>query len=74
MEAEMLGQIIFYGFVCCHFIVVIIVAIDFDDDVDIAVTFTSFQESFWNRWGIPGIGYLQRGKNRPKLLYIKDSR
>jgi len=25
-------------------------------------------------WGIPGIGYLQRGKNRPKLLYIKDSR
>ena len=46
MEAEMLGQIIVYVFVCCHFIVVIIVAIDFDDDVDIAVTFTSFQESF----------------------------
>ena len=39
----MLGQIILVVFVCCHFIVVIIVAID---DVDIAVTFTSFQESF----------------------------
>ena len=70
----MLGQIILVVYVCCHFLAVIIVAINFDDDVDIAVTFTSFQESFLNRWGIPGIGYLQRGKNRPKLLYIKDSR
>ena len=43
MEAEMLGQIILVVFVCCHFIVVIIVVID---DVDIVVTFTSFQESF----------------------------
>ena len=46
MEAEMLGQILLVVFVCCHFIVVIIVASDFDDGVDIAVTFTSFQESF----------------------------
>ena len=38
----MLGQIILVVFVCCHFIVVIIVAID---DVDIAVTFASFQET-----------------------------
>ena len=43
MEAEMLGQTILVVFVCCHFIVVIIVVID---DVDIVVTFTSFQESF----------------------------
>ena len=27
-----------------------------------------------NRWGIPGVGYLDRGKNRPKLLYIYQSR
>ena len=44
MEAEMLGQIILVVFVCCHFLAVIIVAINFDDDVDIAVT--SFQEFF----------------------------
>ena len=23
-----------------------------------------------HRWGIPGIGYLQRGKNRPHLFYV----
>ena len=46
MEAEMLGQIILVVFACCgyccHSIVVIIVAID---DVDIAGTFASFQET-----------------------------
>ena len=35
---------------------------------------TTYSFTFQRRWGIPGIGYLQRGKNRPKLLYIKDSR
>ena len=32
-------------FVCCHFTMVIIVAINFDDDVDIVVTFASSQET-----------------------------
>jgi len=43
------------------------------------VTFTSSGVGTLNGngaawWGVPGIGYLQRGKNRPKLLYIKDSK
>ena len=28
----------------------------------------------YTRWGIPGIGYLVRGENRPNLFKVEDSR
>ena len=28
----------------------------------------------FSRWGLPGIGYLVRGENRPRLLEVKGSR
>ena len=42
------------------------------------VTFTSshkgvFQGNGATWWGIPGIGYLTREENRPRLFHIKDS-
>ena len=27
-----------------------------------------------SRWGLPGIGYLVRGENRPRLIEVKGSR
>ena len=82
MAVEMPGQIfnIFFWSICCihssHSFYVSVHSSDIkicgcDHSID-----NEYQSlpTFECRWGIPGIGYLQRGKNRPKLLYIKDSR
>ena len=39
---------------------------------DLRFTIPYFCQSFL-RWGIPGIGFLVRGEDRPKLLETRDS-
>lgn len=54
-----------------------IIAIQFEHTVALTITSSGTglldgNGAKW--WGIPGIGYLQRGKNRPPLMTINDAR
>ena len=35
---------------------------------------TELESMIKSRWGLPGIGYLVRGENRPRLIEVKGSR